>query len=92
MIQLIEHGLEGGLEIREIHDPAHARVDFAAYVQFDAERMTMEPRALVPRRRVGQAMRGFDRECTEDVQSRSGQRLIATGLRVCASRRLVFFS
>ena len=67
MIEPVIQRLECRLEIRKIHQPAQLRVGFARYVNLDAERMSVQPRTLVPGRHIRQAMRRFELEYLENV-------------------------
>ena len=67
MVELLEDRLERRLDLGEIHHPTAMRAHLATDVQLDRERMSVQARALVPRRHVRQPMRGFDAEDLEDV-------------------------
>jgi len=62
VIELVEQRRERGTEIGEIHDPAELGVQWSAHVHLDAERMSVQTRAFVPRRHIRKSMRGFDPE------------------------------
>jgi hypothetical protein len=68
MIEAIMDGLESGLQISEIHDPAGMRIDRAAHLNLDAERVPMQPRTLVPFRDMRQSMGSFDAEFAVEIQ------------------------
>ena len=70
MVQPLVDRLEMTLELGEVHHPAEVRVDRATDVQLDAERVPVNPRALVPGRYVGQAVRALEREGLEDFHGR----------------------
>lgn len=67
MIEAVVQGLERGLDVGKIHHPAALRIDLAADMELDAERMPMQTRALVARRDVRQPVRGFKGEDFENV-------------------------
>jgi hypothetical protein len=66
VIQPVIGRLERGLEFGKVHHPASVWIDSARHMQFDAERMAMQPRALMSGGHVRQAMRSFDGEGAED--------------------------
>lgn len=66
VIESLEHRLKGRFEIGEIHDPTAVRIYGAVHVQFDAKRVTVQPRTLVACGNVRQAMCGFDGKGTKD--------------------------
>ena len=68
MIEALVDRLERRFHVGEIHHPAAVRIHRSAQMQLDAKGMAVQPRALVPGRHVGQAVRGFDREGAEDIQ------------------------
>lgn len=65
MIEALEHRREGGFHVSEIHHPTRVRTGLAADMYFDAERMSMQARALVSGRDIRQAVCGFDLENLE---------------------------
>jgi hypothetical protein len=67
MIDTVEDRLKRRTHIREVHHPAGTRIDWTRNVQLDAKGVTVQPRALVPGRHIGQAMSGFDSESAEDL-------------------------
>ena len=67
MIDTIENRLERPTHVREVHHPAGMRIDWTCNVQLDTKGVTVQPRALVPGRNIGQAMSGFDSESAEDL-------------------------
>ncbi len=69
MVELLIKRREGRFDVGEIHHPAELRIRLAKQMDFDAKRMTVQPRALVPFRHVGQAMSGFDLENLEDMHA-----------------------
>ena len=69
MVEAIQHRLEDATQIGEIHHPAGMWVRFTRYMQFDAERMSMQTCAFVPVRNVGQPVRGLEGETLEDVHA-----------------------
>jgi hypothetical protein len=48
---------------------AHLRIGLASKVDLNAKRVAVQPRALVPRRHVRQAMGRFDLENLEDMHA-----------------------
>ena len=66
VIELVEDRRKGRLDVGEVHDPAGFRARLAADMHFDAKRMPVQARALVPRRYVRQPMRGFELKGFED--------------------------
>src|SRR5690242_1960964 len=67
VIQLLEQRSECGLDVGEVHHPAHGRVRFAFDMNLHPERMPVQPCTLVPGRHVGQPMRRLDLEHFMDV-------------------------
>lgn len=67
MIDFIEHRREGLLDVREVHHPTGMRLRFAGDVDFHAERMPVQPCALMARRNVGKAVCRLDLEYFENV-------------------------
>lgn len=59
MIQLQAQWFKGSGEIAVINKPAGLRIDFTAHSDFANERMTMQPRAFMAFRNVGQAVGRF---------------------------------
>ena len=57
MIQLQAQRFVGFGDVAVIDEPAGLRVDFAAHRHFADERVSVQPRALVPRRHIRQAVR-----------------------------------
>lgn len=57
VIQKVEKGLEGCFQVGKVHDPTRMRMKRAAHMYLDAERMAVQPGALMAGRYVGQAMR-----------------------------------
>lgn len=88
MIEAVEGGLERGAHIGEVHYPAAVRIHRAADVYFDPEGMTMQARALVACRNVGQAMRGFNREYAEYVHAALRRRELEAQLQVPQVQRM----
>src|SRR5574337_627985 len=68
VIQRLEHRREGLFQFGEIHDPATARSGFAAYVNLYAERMPVQPAALVAGRQVRQPVGRLDAENLKNLQ------------------------
>ena len=69
MIEPIERRLKRCAHIGEIHDPSGMRIDLACQMQLHSERVPVQACTLVPRRYVGQPMRGFDGEGAEEVHT-----------------------
>jgi hypothetical protein len=69
MVELVVERCESGFDIAEVHHPAKRGIRLALQMDFDAKRMTVKPRAFVPGRHVGQAVRGFDLENLKDVHA-----------------------
>ena len=69
MIDAIENRLERCAHVSEVHHPAGVRIDRPRYMQLDTKGMSVQTRALVPRRHVRQAMSGFDGEGAEDLHA-----------------------
>lgn len=67
VIKLVVERSESRLDVGEVHNPTQGGVRLATDVDFHAERMTVQTRALVARRHVRQAMGGLDREDFEDM-------------------------
>ena len=67
MVEPIVRRLKRGLYIGEVHDPTARRIDLAAHLQLDAKGMPMQTCTFMAHRYIRQAMRGFDRESTEDM-------------------------
>lgn len=67
VIKAVVHGLESGLDIGEVHYPAGLSIDVAADVQLDTEGMTVQARAFVSGRNIGQPVRRFEGEDFENV-------------------------
>ena len=61
-------GLEGRFQLSEIHDPAGMRIDRAAHLNLNAERMPMQPRTLVSFGDVRESMGSFDAEFAVEIQ------------------------
>ena len=57
MIQFFPDGLEGGGDVRVIHQPAELRVALARHHDFYAEAVAVQPPAFVLLRQVRQQMR-----------------------------------
>jgi len=70
VIQLIEQRREGRFDVGEVHHPAQGRVGLSLHMDLDAERMTVQARALVARRHVRKAVGRFDMEFFEDMHPR----------------------
>lgn len=66
VVETVIKRTERGLEIREIHHPSKLRVDVAAGMEFDPERMAVQSGALVTLRNVWESVCGFDGEGLED--------------------------
>ena len=69
MVELVVDGLKGCAQIGKVHDPSVVLIHFAAQLNLDAKRMTMEARALVPCRHMRQSMGRFDGEFAVEVQT-----------------------
>lgn len=69
MVELLVQRGEGRFDVRKIHHPPKLRVGFAKQMDFDAKRVTVQPRALMPLGNVGQTVRGFDLENLEDMHA-----------------------
>ena len=69
MVKLVVKRFERRLEISEVHDPAKMRVNVAADMQLDPERMPMQASALMPIRDVRKPVRRLDGEGLEDVHA-----------------------
>ena len=67
MIDLVEHGHERRFDVGKIHHPAGVRLRLARDMDFHAERMPVQPRALVAARNAWQAVRRLDLEYLENV-------------------------
>ena len=62
VVELIVERTEGSVEVGEVTDPAECFVEVAADVDFDAEGMAVQARALVAGGNVGQLVCGFEAE------------------------------
>jgi len=70
VINLIEDRRERRLDVGEVHDPAGVNADRSGYMDFYAEGMPVQARALVSWRHVGQPVCGLDVKNLEDVHVR----------------------
>ncbi len=71
MIELVVQRRERCFHVGKIHHPALRLLDFTGNMNLDAERMPMQPQALVPRRQVRQPVRRLDGEDLEDIHGRA---------------------
>lgn len=69
VIQPLISRLEQTLDLGKVHDPSGVRIDIAAQMQLDAERMPVQSRALVALGHVGQPMRRFERKNLKNVHA-----------------------
>lgn len=67
VIKAVVHWLESGLDIGEVHHPAGPWIQVATDVQLDSEGMTVQARAFVSGRNIGQPVRRFEGEDFENV-------------------------
>ena len=67
MVELRVEGLEGGVDLGEVHEPAELGVDLAAHVERDLEGVAVQAGALVLGRHHRQAVGGLERELLEDL-------------------------
>ena len=67
VIEPIVRRLKRRTNICKVHDPAGVRLNFTAQMEFDAKRVTVEPRTFVPFRHMRQPMSGFDGKRTENI-------------------------
>jgi hypothetical protein len=71
MVENLEERLKARLDVGEVNDPSHLLIDFLTYMNLDAVRMPVEPRALVPRRHLRKSVSRFKRELLENFQDDS---------------------
>ena len=57
MIELLQNRLKSGRDISEIHHPACAWTGIAPQMNFNTERMAMQPGTFVPDGNIGQTVR-----------------------------------
>lgn len=69
VVQLIEDRPKRCFDIGKVHAPPGMFTEIAGDADFDAKRVTVQSRTLVPLRNIWQPVRGFDRENLEDVHS-----------------------
>ena len=62
VVKPVEQRFEGGLDVREIHDPAKMFIHWGINKNGYLERMTVEPSALVSFRHIGEPVSSFKRE------------------------------
>ena len=74
VVQALVERLEDRLDFREVTNPASVRVDLAAQVNRNLERVTVQAAAFVAVRYVGQAMGGFEGELFENFQGKGSLR------------------
>jgi hypothetical protein len=70
MIEPVVQRLERRFDVGEIHHPAGLRIDFAADVEFDPERMPVQARTFVPGWNIRQPVCGLEGEDFEDVHGK----------------------
>lgn len=70
VVQLIEQGLKRDAQVGKVHDPSAARAYFAADMDLDAKRVTVDARALVSGRNLRKVMRCFNLENAENIHGR----------------------
>src|SRR5262249_9428432 len=68
VVEDLVNWLERALYLGEVRNPTGVRVDLASDVNFAAERVSVEARALVIAWNVRQPMRCFERELLEDLR------------------------
>ena len=89
MVQRVEHRRERSGKIGEIEQPPGSGIGFATQPYLDAKRMTVQTRALVAGRHVGQAMRGFDLEDLVDQGGHDGRRIPVGGMNFAWFRSMI---
>ena len=67
MIQGVEQGREGGLQLREVHDPAGLGVHRAGHVDPHLEGVVVQAGTLMAFRHVGETVGRLDMESLVDV-------------------------
>ena len=70
MIELVEQRRERRFDVGEVHHPAQRGIGLTLDMDLDAERMSVQARALVARRHVRKAVSRFDMEFFEDMHPR----------------------
>ena len=60
VVELLVYGVEGGLEVAEIADPAEVCIEFAQEMNLDPKRMAVQAGALVARRHIRKPVRRFE--------------------------------